>query len=190
MFSSKPVENWCCLEPDSRLADRLRSAVSAGELPSTCEVVHGSINGLDEGRRFASILYIDVLEHIEDDRSELQVASAQLQAGGYLAVLAPAHTCLFSPFDKAIGHWRRYDRPALRSLTPSGCSIVLLNYLDSVGLLFSIGNALLFRQSTPAARQIAFWDRAIVPLSSVLDPLFRFRLGKTVVAVWRKDIAL
>ena len=60
-------------------------------------------------------------------------------------------------------------------------------YLDSAGLLASAANRLLLRQSMPTAEQIRFWDRRLVPLSRLLDPLFRHSLGKTVMGVWRKS---
>ena len=41
--------------------------------------------------KFDAILYIDVLEHIEDDRAEMARAAARLKPGGALIVLAPAH---------------------------------------------------------------------------------------------------
>ena len=40
---------------------------------------------------FDCILYIDVLEHIENDRQELIEAKKRLKPGGRLIILAPAH---------------------------------------------------------------------------------------------------
>jgi len=45
---------------------------------------------------------------------------------------------------------------------------------------------MLLRSAEPTPRQIAFWDRVLVPLSRVLDALLGQRLGKTVVAVWSR----
>ena len=59
-------------------------------------------------------------------------------------------------------------------------------YLDSVGLLASLSNRAMLRQHMPTARQIAIWDRLMVPMSRLLDPLLFHRLGKSVLAVWRK----
>ena len=58
------------------------------------------------------------LEHIEDDREGLKLAAAHLRPGGRTIVLSPAHQWLFTPFDAAIGHFRRYNRSMLRSISP------------------------------------------------------------------------
>jgi hypothetical protein len=133
-------------------------------------------------------MYIDVLEHIEDDAGEIAAAAARLRLGGHLIVLSPAHPWLFSPFDAAIGHWRRYTRKGLRSLGPAGCGLVRLRMLDAVGLLASAANRLLLRSAMPTAGQIALWDRGMVPVSRVIDPVLGHRVGKSVLAVWRREV--
>jgi SAM-dependent methyltransferase len=174
------AESWVCLEPDPGLADRCREQVDC--LP--CEVVTGTVNDLGE-RRFDCVLYLDVLEHIADDAAELAQAAALLRAGGRLVVLSPAHPWLYSPFDRAIGHHRRYTRRRLAGLQPAGTRPRCLAYLDAVGLLASAANRLLLRQSLPSHQQIQTWDRLLVPASRwLLDPLTGGHLGKSVLAVW------
>jgi len=133
------------------------------------------------------LLYIDVLEHIEDDAGELARAGEFLRPGGHVVVLSPAHPWLYSPFDRAIGHHRRYTRTTLRALTPTGLDLVRLSYLDAVGLIASAGNRLLLRSAMPSPAQVAVWDRYMVRLSRVVDPLIGFSAGKSVLGVWRKQ---
>lgn len=178
-------EEWVCLEPDPAMASRLRAAAEAGRLPPTCRVRTGTLADVAASDRFDTILYIDVLEHIEDDRAELARAAAHLAPGGHLVVLAPAHRFLFTPFDQAIGHFRRYDRASLLGLEPPGVRVAAAFYLDSVGMLASLGNRLLLRSGMPTEGQIRLWDKAMVPLSRRLDPLLRRSVGKTVVTVWK-----
>ena len=166
------------------MSDRLRRAVGEGLLPAHCRVVTGTLADLYDADEFDAILYIDVLEHIEDDRIELARAAARLARGGHLVVLAPAHRFLFTAFDREIGHFRRYCRKSLLALEPPGLRVETAFYLDSVGMLASLGNRLMLRSSMPTARQIRVWDRMMVPLSRRIDPLFRRNLGKTVVAIW------
>jgi SAM-dependent methyltransferase len=175
--------HWVCLEPDPRLAGQI-SRQASPQL-SRCEIVVGTIHSL-AGRTFDAIAYIDVLEHIEDDRSELAAAAEKLKPGGHIIVLAPAHQWLFTPFDKAIGHYRRYTKKMLLAITPGGTVMEKFLYLDSVGLLASLANRLLLRSAHPNLGQIRFWDRALVPLSRGLDPLLGYKAGKSVLAVWRK----
>jgi SAM-dependent methyltransferase len=177
------VSSWRCLEPDPRLAARARDA-TRGLL--ACEVVVGTIEG-QPLEAFDSILYVDVLEHVKDDRRETALAAARLRPGGRLVVLAPAHPSLYSPFDRAVGHHRRYDAASLRACRPQGCVETRLEYLDSAGLLLSWGNRALLRQSMPTLRQILVWDRLVVPVSRVLDPLLGRRVGKSILCAWKRE---
>lgn len=177
---------WTCLEPDPVLASRLARAVDEGELPPCCEVAVGTIDDIAEHDSYDTILYIDVLEHIADDAAELARAAGRLRPGGRVIALSPAHNWLYTPFDRAIGHHRRYTKATLAALTPEGLRLDRLIYLDAAGLLASLGNRLLLRQSLPTARQVAFWDRVLVPCSRRLDPLLGHALGKSVLGVWRK----
>lgn len=182
------VERWVCLEPDARLAGKLVKAIADGVLPPGCEVVEGTLGRVDEHQLFDSVLYMDVLEHIEDDAGQLGLAAEHLRSSGHLIVVSPAHQWLFSPFDQSIGHLRRYTKRTLSSLTPKTTDLVRLQYLDPVGLLSSLGNRLLMRRSVPTRRQIVFWDKLMVPVSRILDPLLAFSVGKSVVAIWRKRL--
>ena len=58
--------------------------------------------------------YIDVVEHIKDDRGEMRRAAEWLRPGGHLVVVCPAHQLLFSAFDRA-------PRP-ISAATTSPCS--------------------------------------------------------------------
>lgn len=183
----KSQKKWIALEPDPALARRIRDEVDAGRLPAVCEVRVGTLSDLDASDRFDTILYIDVLEHIQDDRGELERAAARLGQGGRIVVIAPAHQYLYTAYDKAIGHHRRYDRRMITSLNPSGLNLSRFEYLDSVGFLASLGNRLVLNSSCPSAMQIKVWDRLMVPLSRCLDPLLQRRFGKSVLAVWSKN---
>jgi SAM-dependent methyltransferase len=141
---------------------------------------------LDQGDRFDTILYMDVLEHIDDDRAELARAAEKLQEGGCLIVLAPAHLWLFTAFDEGIGHFRRYTKHTLKAVAPDGLALARLAYLDSIGMLASLGNKFVLKSAMPSPGQIAVWDRLMVPLSRLVDPFFGYSLGKSVLAVWRK----
>ncbi|GAA4249226.1 methyltransferase domain-containing protein [Azospirillum formosense] len=180
------VERWVALEPDAGMAGHLAS-IAADGFAAPVSARRGTVADLDTAERFDSVLYIDVLEHIADDDAELRRVAGHVDPGGHIVVLSPAHQFLYTPFDAAIGHHRRYDRASLRRLAPGGCRLVTLRYLDSVGMLASLGNRLLLKSAHPKPAQIALWDRCMVPLSRRLDPLTGYRCGKSLLAVWRKD---
>jgi hypothetical protein len=176
------VRSWDCLEPDEQLASRLREVAEGIQ---GCTVTNGTIQSVS-GKRYDCVLYIDVLEHIEDDHGELERAAGVLRPGGKLIVLSPAHQFLYSPFDKAIGHYRRYSRKTLSACSPRQCRLHTIKFLDSAGMILSVANRLLLRQSLPTLGQIQFWDRYVVPVSKTVDPMLGFRLGKSIVGVWSK----
>ena len=186
LLCSGRESRWLCLEPDQRLATRLQRAVRDTTPLNRCEVMTGTLSDLHGAQTFDSILYIDVLEHIEHDRIELSAAADRLRDGGRLVVLAPAHQWLFSPFDRSIGHFRRYTAKTLSRLTPPQLTLERAHYLDSVGMLASLGNKVALRNAMPTAAQIRFWDQRLVPCSVRLDRFLNYRLGKSVLMIWRK----
>ena len=124
---------WVCLEPDPTLVSRLDSEIASGNLPNVCRSQTGIISDLDPAETFDTVLYMDVLEHIEDDRAEVARAAARLRKGGHIIALSPAHQWLFTPFDKAIGHCRRYTKTNFGALGGNDLETVRLVYLDSIG---------------------------------------------------------
>jgi SAM-dependent methyltransferase len=177
---------WVCLEPDAALAARIPEQLKDYPWAGNIETRVGTLRDIPEEERFDTLVYIDVLEHIEDDHGELRAAASRLAPGGKIIVLSPAHPKLFTEFDRAIGHFRRYTRASLRACTPPGTRLLQDYYLDAAGLMASSANRLLLHQSMPSARQIQFWDRWLVTNSRWLDPIFAYRLGKTVIGVWMK----
>lgn len=181
----QPAAQWTALEPDPALIARLTQETSRGTLPANVQIVQGITADLVDNSRFDTALYIDVLEHIEDDRAEIANVRRLLRPGGYLIVLAPAHNWLYTPFDRAIGHFRRYSRPTLRRVLAPHFDICSIRYLDSVGMLASLANRILLNTADPKPSQIELWDRYMVPASRMLDPLFRGWVGKSLIAVAR-----
>ena len=181
---NKDVENWTALEPDPELfkilSKSLHSKIEAGLFHACC----GTLKSLNASAKFSSVIYIDVLEHIEDDGSELKQAINHLEKNGNLIILVPAHQFLYSNFDRAIGHYRRYNSDTLKACIPSGLTLKKIVYLDSAGFFASFANRFLLRSSIPTAGQIKFWDQCIVPISQRLDALFGFRYGKSLLAIY------
>jgi SAM-dependent methyltransferase len=187
LCKGRVCDRWVCLEPDAALGSSIANLIKEGRLPSFCEVKIGVVQNLAETESFDTILYIDVLEHIKDDAQEIRGAEQRLKPGGYLIVLSPAHQALYSPFDASIGHYRRYDKQSLEKAIPTTFRRRKLLYVDAVGMLASLGNKIILKSGSPKQSQIDFWDRVMIPASRFIDPLLRFRVGKTIIGVWEKS---
>lgn len=186
VLCTKAAQSWTCLEPDGTLAAQLEQTLQESELPVTPEVFQGTLTSVPVDSAYDTILYIDVLEHIESDRDELANAAERLSAGGHLVVLSPAFEFLFSEFDRAVGHFRRYDRNSLLAVAPPTVRLRHVVYLDSAGLLLSLANRLLLRKAVPTANQIRVWDTWFVGASNWLDRMIGWSMGRSIIGVWQK----
>lgn len=181
-------KSWTCLEPDRNLAERIAATLKnnlRARIPVP-QVIVGNIDHPGCNRKYDTILYIDVLEHIENDELEIKKAARKLPPKGCLVVLAPAHQYFYSPFDAKIGHFRRYQQKSLLDIAPADTKLIKVRYLDCVGCLASLGNKIILRTGIPTQNQIMTWDRLMVPLSRLFDPVFGYKIGKSIYSVWQK----
>lgn len=183
LLFSPSVSSWSCLEPDPELLQNARNRNSAN---SKCRFIQGTSNDLKNDQLFDVILYIDVLEHIERDKDEILRVQRFLKNGGHIIILSPAHNFLYSPFDKSVGHFRRYNKKSLRLAFNEALICQKLIYLDALGFFLSLANKTISKQSNPTYAQIIFWDKIVVPLSKIVDFVLAYHFGKSILGIWRK----
>jgi len=117
-------------------------------------------------RRFDAALYLNVLEHIDDDAREIALVASALHSGGALLVFGPAHEWLYSDLDHKAGHYRRYDLARLRRLVhDAGMEVISLRYFDMLGVLPYLVVYRLCRRAKISGSSLWGYDRLIVPLS-------------------------
>jgi len=134
-----------------------------------------------------SIVCLNVLEHIEDDRQALANMHAVLRAGGRAILIVPAFEALYGPIDANLGHYRRYSKRAFRKLAAeSGFSVVKLRYMNCAGFFGWWVNARLLKRDRQSEKQIAFFDAVLAPLQERLERLVAVPLGQSLFVVLEK----
>ena len=176
------VIRWTSIEPDKMLYKKLEASNNERSV-----ALNTNIFTLPDTQLFDVIIYIDVLEHIEDDREEIRKALKHLKKEGRLIILSPAYNSLMNEFDKEIGHYRRYTKTTLRKAVESDqLKEVKLFHLESAGVSLLILNKYLFKKKYPDKRTIKIWDTYFIPVSRIIDRLLNYSTGKTIIGIWQK----
>ena len=139
-------------------------------------------------KTFDTIMYMDVLEHIEDDKKEVNKALKHLNSGGNLIFFVPAYQFLYSDFDKSIGHIKRYNKQFFLSLKENeNISIVELKYFDSIGFFFAVLNKLFNKNKKESiGLGVKIWDKLMF-LSRIMDLIFLNKFGKSLFCIMKKN---
>lgn len=132
-----------------------------------------------------TVVCLNVLEHVEDDRRALRRLAETLVPGGRLILLVPAHRRLYGAIDRAIGHYRRYERAEIADrLRDAGCEVEHIGFFNSLGVLgWYVNSALLGRTRVPGL-QLRL-QNLLVPLLRA-EARLRLPFGLSLIAVGRK----
>lgn len=165
------------LEPD----DRLRTSIAAAgvrAIASPNELADGSL---------AYVYTLNVLEHIDDDLGALRQLRTKLASGGRLLIYVPAFPVLYTSMDAKVGHVRRYTRKTLSAaVTGAGFAIERVGYVDSLGFFATLAFKAVGDSGGEINRgALRFYDRAIFPLSRVIDFAARRWFGKNLLLIAR-----
>jgi SAM-dependent methyltransferase len=157
---------------------------------ATCDILdRGQLRMLLPGGA-DTIVSINVLEHIEDDRRAVANLVDVLKPGGHLLLSVPALMMLYNDLDRLAGHCRRYTTPRIRSLLDDQpIEILRLTYFNVIGGLGWLVNSLKRYRSLDEDAinsQIRLFDRYAIPLSRTIDPLFRSFFGQSVICIARR----
>ena len=136
---------------------------------------------------FDVILYLHVLEHIKNDENEIKEATKRLKKGGHLLIMVPAHQKIYGNLDRAVGHYRRYEREFFKEELLDLKRVKLLS-LDIIGYLLYFLNKIFFKKEIfPSNLKIFIWDKICTPLSIIADRLTNYKYGKCIIAIYKKN---
>ena len=137
-------------------------------------------------KKFDTIIYFDVLEHIKKDLEEVKEASKKLNKNGYLIFAVPAYQFFYSDFDSMVGHHKRYNKNDFLHISKkTGLKIEKLIYYDSIGFILLILNKFLSSNQKNLKNKINLWN-FLMPLSKIIDFITFHQIGKSLLCVYKK----
>jgi glycosyltransferase involved in cell wall biosynthesis/phospholipid N-methyltransferase len=118
---------------------------------------------------YDTVICINVIEHVLDDRAALANIKSVLWDGGRTIVLVPQGQWNFGTLDEVLGHQRRYSKEALRSLARE-CGFEVTDIIDfnRLGSLAWFINGKLLRRRNVGRGQIVLLN-LLTPLIRILD---------------------
>jgi hypothetical protein len=176
------VDRLVAVEPDARFHPQLSSRLPADS------IVKGTAANADARVPWNAVVSVNVLEHIENDRSELALYRRLLESSrGRLCLFVPARPEIYAPIDRDFGHFRRYTAPQLnKRLRDAGFDVIKLRYFNLPGYLAWWFSFSLLKQRGFSRAAVWTYDRLIFPPvfwteSKVCRPPF----GQSLLAIAR-----
>jgi 2-polyprenyl-3-methyl-5-hydroxy-6-metoxy-1,4-benzoquinol methylase len=135
---------------------------------------------------YDTVVILNVVEHLEDDKKAVQCLNARLKPGGKLILMVPAIQLLYGTLDHSFGHFRRYTKKSISQLiASSGFTILECEYVNVIGLFgWFLYGKILKRKILPS--QLCSRFDLMIPLLKVERPIAHF-MGLSVIAVAQKN---
>jgi 2-polyprenyl-3-methyl-5-hydroxy-6-metoxy-1,4-benzoquinol methylase len=180
-YYKKFVKKICLLEADKSLYQFLKKKIKNKKI----KIKNIKITNIN--KKFETIIYFDVLEHIKNDLREVKEAKKKLNKKGFLIFSVPAHQYFYNNFDKSVGHLKRYNKNDFKKIeNKTGLKIEKLVYYDSIGFLLLILNKIFSLSQKNLNYKIQFWN-LLIPISKIIDFVTFNNFGKSLLCVFRND---
>jgi SAM-dependent methyltransferase len=150
-----------------------------------CDVGNDALSSL-KPEHFDTVVCVNLLEHIKDDRQALTSLFEILEPDGRLLLHVPALSALYGTLDRNLDHYRRYNWKELRSLLEDvGFEIEQLNYCNLLAAIAWFWNARVLRRKGLASWSTILFDK-LVPLVAAIERRLKPPFGMNLFAVARK----
>jgi 2-polyprenyl-3-methyl-5-hydroxy-6-metoxy-1,4-benzoquinol methylase len=136
--------------------------------------------------RFDTVIALNVLEHIPDDKTTLRNIFDSLRPGGRAIILVPQCKMAFGSLDEVLEHQRRYSRHELiGKLRAVGFRIERILNFNRATLPGWILNSRILRRRTLSNKQLLLFN-SVVPFVRRVDPLLPWP-ATSLIAVAGKE---
>lgn len=157
------------------------------------DILHLDILDADFNTKYASlfssfdtIIGLNVIEHVDDDRTAIENCKKLLAPDGVIIMLVPAYNWLFNSIDTALGHFRRYNKKKVRTLfSKTQMQTIHIHYFNAsaIGGWFVSGKIL--KNAVIKQEQMKLYNR-LVPVFKFVDICTFNKVGISLIAVASK----
>jgi SAM-dependent methyltransferase len=185
-------ESLTLVEPSremfSILDGKVRGWHTSTRVAARNDIFTGVADEIRLGQKPDSIIYVNVLEHIEDDEGELRAVNRTLERGGRLFIFVPAMRWLYGSFDRKVDHFRRYMRPELEGkCRGAGFKVLKSIYFDFAGIAPWWVKYCLFKSDAMESGLVRVYDRFVVPVVKSVETVVAPPVGKNILLVAEKE---
>jgi SAM-dependent methyltransferase len=189
LLREKP-EILSLIEP-SEMFDNLKQNISQFETATETNFHHAIFaevcEAISEAKKPDSIIYVNVLEHIEDDAGELEMIYQTLDEGGRCFIFVPALMSLYGEFDRKIGHFRRYTKNDLEEkCAAAGFKILKSKYFDFAGIFPWYVKYKLLKSDSLESGAVTIYDKLVVPVIKKFETYLNHPTGKNILLIAEK----
>lgn len=135
--------------------------------------------------KYDTVLFVNVLEHIQRDRKAIEHSRFLLKEGGNLIILVPAYSFLYSKLDAALNHYRRYNGKNLSEMIGQNQFVVKNQlYFNALGIVAWVYGKIWGLKKIPSTEmnlfdRLTFWAKWI-------DKLLFNKIGLSQIVVAKK----
>lgn len=140
-----------------------------------------------KNKKFDSIVCLNVLEHIKNDSKAFNNLNRLLKPGGNLILIIPSHKNLFGEIDRAIFHYRRYEKVDLKQLIEkTKLEILTMKRLNLIGGLGWYISGKLLKNTSVDKNKVRLFN-LVGPLFLFLEKFYEPPIGTSLLLIARKS---
>ena len=176
-------DSMYCIDISSAAIEHIKKREFSKEIRIEC------IDLINVTGEYDFIVCMNVMEHVEDDSKFFKKLTGLMKPGGVLFHLVPSHQFLYSNFDKAAGHFKRYDKSMMRKFeTGEDVKLISQYYFNMIGALgyWAVYKALKSGNINDTEGEIGLFDKYIVPFSRNFLPL-KTPFGISLISIYKKN---
>ena len=138
------------------------------------------------GGGFDTVVSLNVIEHLEDDRRAVERLAELLSPGGRLLTYVPACDWTYGTLDLGLLHYRRYSTQTFgRLMESAGLRVERMKYINLVGAFGWFVNSRVLQRTTLSPTQAQVFDK-LIPVVRAIEEGRTLPFGLGLICYARK----